>query len=89
MPAFGRPSWSLFSEEFHCPGCAGEEAYESRPRGFLERYVLPLLFLRPVRCDHCYLRSYVPRTVAARVRPARKHPESQHPAHSSSDSRIA
>jgi len=64
-----RPSWSLFFDEFHCRGCGAQEAYQSRPRGFFERYVLPLLFLQPVRCDHCYLRSYVLRTIMVRERP--------------------
>jgi hypothetical protein len=63
-----RPSWKAFSGEFHCPGCGAHEAYRSRPRGFFEAYVLPILFLRPVRCDRCYLRSYVPRSCPARER---------------------
>lgn len=86
-----RPSWRLFFEEFHCRGCGAHEAYQSRPRGFFERYVLPVLFLQPVRCDHCYLRSYVPRSVAARerIRPPRKEPESQPTPGSHRDSRIA
>jgi len=74
-----RLSWSLFFEEFHCRGCGTHEAYQSRPRGFFERYMLPLLYLQPVRCDHCYLRSYVLRSIKVRerVRPSRKPPESQ------------
>jgi len=84
-----RPAWSLFFEEFHCRGCGAHEAYQSRPRGFFERYVLPVLLLQPVRCDHCYLRSYVPRTVAARERPPRKQPGSQPSPGPNQDSRIA
>jgi hypothetical protein len=52
-----RPSWSwLF--EFHCPECGYQEGYRSRSRGFLEKYLLPVLLLRAVRCDRCYHRSY-------------------------------
>ena len=58
-----RPSWNVFSSEFHCPGCTSQEAYRSRPRGFFERRVLPLLNLQPVRCDHCHLRTYVSRSI--------------------------
>jgi hypothetical protein len=86
-----RPSWSLFFEEFHCRGCGAEDAYQSRPRGFFESYLLPILFLQPVRCDHCYLRSYIPRSVTARerTRPPRKQPESQPAPEVQADSRIA
>lgn len=89
MPSTDRPSFSLFSEEFHCSECGAEEAYQSRPRGFFERYVLPLLYLQPVRCDHCYLRSYVPRTVAARPRRPHKRPGSQDSRATKSDTRVA
>jgi len=60
-----RPSWNLFSSEFHCPGCTSQEAYRSRPRGFFERRLLPLLHLQPVRCDHCHLRIYVSLSIPA------------------------
>lgn len=68
MTLLPRPSWRPFSAEFHCRGCGAKEGYRSRPRGFFEMYVLPIFFLQPVRCDRCYLRSYVPRSVAARER---------------------
>lgn len=72
-------SWSLFFEEFNCRGCGGQEAYQSRSRGFFERFVLPFLFLQLVRCNHCFIRSYIPRTieVRARTKPARKQPQSE------------
>ena len=90
MSPLDRPSWNLYWE-FRCRGCDAEEAYHSRPRGFFERYVLPALFLQTVRCDRCYLRSYVPRTIPARERltPDRMEPESQPSPNSNSDSRIA
>ena len=91
MSPSSRPSWSLLFEDFHCRGCGAQEAYRSRARGLFERYVLPVLFMQPVRCDHCYLRSYIPRTVAARERalPMRKEPESQPGAGTNAGSRIA
>jgi hypothetical protein len=57
------PSWSRFFEEFRCRGCGIQQAYRSRPRGFFERRVLPLLFLQAVRCERCYHRAYALRTV--------------------------
>jgi hypothetical protein len=79
-------SWNPFSSEFQCRGCGCDEAYQSRPRGFFESHILPIFFLQTVRCDRCYLRSYVSRSLAARPRiqfmseePERPQPES-HPA---------
>ncbi len=66
------PSWGRIFREFHCSGCASQEAYRSRARGFFEKGVLPLLFLRPVRCEHCFQRAYVFRTVPARERVPRR-----------------
>jgi hypothetical protein len=43
---------------FHCAACGGGNAYRSRPRNLLEKLMLPLLGMRPVRCGHCYRRSY-------------------------------
>jgi len=85
------PSWSRFFEEFHCRGCGGEEAYRSRPRGLFERFLLPLLLLRAVRCERCYHRSYVLRTISVleRDQNQRKLPQSQTPDNSSSGSRVA
>ena len=91
MTFLPRPSWRLFPVEFHCRGCGAKEAFLSRPRGFLEAYVLPIFFLQPVRCDRCYLRSYVPRSFAAQERPQRQRmqPKSQPDAASNHTSRIA
>jgi len=86
-----RPSWSRFFEEFYCPLCGAHEAYRSRPRGFFEKHVLPFLLLQTVRCERCYLRGYVLRTIPARerVQPERKQSQSQPPSDSKSDSRVA
>jgi hypothetical protein len=86
-----RRPWSLFPTEFHCRGCGAQEAYRSRPRGFFETYVLPVFFLQTVRCDQCYLRSYIPRSVPAKERAPfeRLQPKGQPTASSNRDSRIA
>ena len=52
---------------FHCSECGHDEAYRSRPRGVFERYLLPLLMLRPVRCERCYRRTYALRSIPARL----------------------
>jgi len=86
-----RSSWRPFSAEFECRSCGAKEAYRSRPRGFFESYVLPMFFLQPVRCDRCYVRSYVPRSFAARERTqaGRKQPQNQPDATTNHTSRIA
>ena len=85
------PSWSRFFEEFHCRSCGGEEAYRSRPRSFFERYVLPMLLLQTVRCERCFHRSYILRTIPAleRNQVDRKSPESQPQGDAKAGSRIA
>jgi len=77
--------------EFQCRGCGAKDAYRSRPRGFFEAYVLPVFFLQPVRCDRCYLRSYVTRSFAARERTQRERmqPKSQPDIAPNHTSRIA
>ena len=42
--------------EFHCDDCGSEIAFRSRRRTFLERYLLPIFLLRPVRCAECFRR---------------------------------
>jgi len=84
-------SWTNFLDEFHCRGCGGHEVYRSRPRNFFERYLLPALLLRAVRCERCYYRRYVFRTIPVleRVPIERKPPESQTVDKSPPDSRLA
>lgn len=91
MALLVRPFWSPFSAEFRCRECGSTGAYRSRPRGFFEMYVLPIFFLQPVRCDRCYLRSYVPRSFAAQERPPRERmqPKSRPGAASNPTSRLA
>jgi hypothetical protein len=85
-------SWSRFFEEFHCRGCGGEEAYRSRPRGFFERHVLRVLMLQAVRCERCYHRSYVLRTITVLKRvpsQRKKTPQSQPPDSAMPGNRVA
>lgn len=83
MSPLGLPSsWTRYFQEFHCSGCGNNEAYRSRPRGIIEKGLLPALMLKPVRCDRCFHRTYVFRRVPALDRAtgvgvsASKHPQS-------------
>lgn len=49
----------MLTSQYHCPDCGSSEAFRSRPRGVGEKYILPLLFLRPVRCANCFRRTTV------------------------------
>jgi hypothetical protein len=49
----------MFSKRYQCPECGGSEGYRSRRRNLLEKYVLPLMMLQPVRCMSCYRRTHV------------------------------
>jgi len=61
MFAFARPGfWAVFFTEFKCHDCGSREGYVSRPRNFLETYVLSVVALRPSRCGECYRRSWRP-----------------------------
>jgi hypothetical protein len=44
--------------EFHCDDCGSDVGFRSRRRTFSERYLLPVFFLRPVRCAECFRRDY-------------------------------
>jgi hypothetical protein len=76
MPRQAGPFGMRFVDEFVCRGCGAQAAYRSRPRGFFETYVLPVLLLQAVRCERCYQRAYVLRTIPAleRVQPDREQP---------------
>lgn len=47
-----------FAPPYHCPDCNSEIGFRSRRRSLTERYLLPVLFLRPVRCGECFRRDY-------------------------------
>jgi hypothetical protein len=53
-----RPGWFQKLFEFRCADCGSGEGIRSRPRTLLERYLLPLLLLRPIRCAECFRRDY-------------------------------
>lgn len=55
--------------EFLCPDCGSSVAYYSRRRTLTEKYILPLVLLRPVRCADCFKRCY--RTVFTSARQPR------------------
>jgi hypothetical protein len=61
---FPDDQWSL---PYECHDCGGEIGFRSRPRNLLERFVLPLLLLQPVRCGDCFRRDY--RLIFTKVRP--------------------
>jgi len=44
--------------EFPCIDCGSSVAFYSRRRTFTEKYVLPLVLLRPFRCGDCFKRCY-------------------------------
>jgi hypothetical protein len=52
--------------DFVCPDCGHATAFYSRRRGFSEKYLLPLLLLRPYRCADCFQRCYRSVFVSAR-----------------------
>ena len=80
-----------FSQEFTCRGCGSHEAHRSRPRNFFERHLLPWMTLQPVRCEHCYRRSYVFESVEARERrpPDAPQPQSSPTGDSKTGARVA
>jgi hypothetical protein len=55
------------SRLFHCQDCGGLIGYRSRPRNLMEKYLLPVTLLRPVRCGDCFRRSY--QLIFVQVRP--------------------
>ena len=61
----------VFARLFECRNCGSFRGYASHPRNFAEKYILALLFLRPVRCGDCSSRSFRSRLV-----PVKKHPQS-------------
>jgi hypothetical protein len=58
----------MLSKQFQCRDCGSPNGYRSRPRTFTEKYILPALYLRPVRCGDCFRRFYRPLFVQVRER---------------------
>jgi hypothetical protein len=61
----------MYLIEYHCPDCGSTEAYRSRRRTFVEKYLLGLLLLKPVRCARCYRRNSTSVFTPAREREQR------------------
>jgi hypothetical protein len=58
------------SRLFECRECGGFNGYRSRPKTFAEKFLLPFLFLRTVRCGDCFRRSV--QTIFVQVRERRE-----------------
>ena len=58
----------MLSKRFHCSDCGGLDGFRSRPRTFTEKYILPILLMRPVRCADCFRRKYQTIFINARER---------------------
>jgi len=56
-------AWTL---PYRCRDCGSEVGFRSRRRTIIERFILPLLFLQPVRCGECFRRDY--RLIFTKVR---------------------
>jgi hypothetical protein len=46
------------AKDYRCRDCGRKVGFRSHPRNLMERYVLPLLLMRPVRCAECFRRDY-------------------------------
>jgi hypothetical protein len=55
--SFDQP-WFHRYLEFHCDDCGGKVGFRSRRRTFVERRLLPIFLLQPVRCAECFRRDY-------------------------------
>jgi hypothetical protein len=54
----GSRFWAPLLKEFRCRKCGGSEGYVSRPRHWVEKFVLSSFGLQPARCGDCYERSW-------------------------------
>jgi len=55
----------MLSTRFHCHRCGSLKAFRSRPRNFVEKFLLPICLCQPIRCADCFRRSYRPIIVQA------------------------
>jgi hypothetical protein len=63
-------------EVYRCRDCGREVGFRSRPRTFMERYMLPLFLMQPIRCAACFRRDYW--SIITRVR-KRSHRDAESP----------
>ena len=47
-----------WAQPYFCRDCGSEVGFRSRRRTLTERYILPLILLKPVRCGECFRRDY-------------------------------
>lgn len=79
-----------FFKEFRCKDCGSDVAYLSRPRTLTEKYILPAIGLKVVRCGDCFRRSVRASSLPSRPRDlTKKAPHSQMPAPGGTGSRVA
>ena len=65
----------MLAMRFQCRNCGSSDGRHSRPRSAIEKYVLPIFLLRPVRCMTCYSRCYLWLFVPLSPRSEAKRPE--------------
>ena len=69
-----------FAKPYRCRDCGKGVGFRSRPRTLMERYILPLTLMQPVRCAECSRRDY--RLIFTPVRERSHHrDESSDPIH--------
>jgi hypothetical protein len=61
---------------YRCRDCGREVGFRSRPRTFMECYLLPLFLMQPIRCAACFRRDYW--SIMTRVR-KRSHRNAESP----------
>ena len=73
---------SGFTHPYICHDCGSEVGFRSRRRNFLERFLLPVMLLQPVRCGECFRRDYrlIFTEVRDRLSETRKFPPAKQPA---------
>ena len=54
----GSRFWAPLLKEYCCRSCGSSEGYASRPRNWIEKFILPFIGLQPARCGDCYQRSW-------------------------------
>ncbi len=47
-----------FFRPYRCSDCGSEVGFRSRRRSLIERFLLPLVLMQPVRCGECFRRDY-------------------------------
>jgi hypothetical protein len=54
-----------------CPLCRSKRIHRSKRKGIVERVILPMIFIRPFRCEKCDFR-FFRRSLSADPDPARR-----------------